>query len=197
MASGPVRRRSSPLPPPRTPTQPPTQSSPGWTSRPRRERRARRVSPLARLIVRLVVGSPVDPGPSRFVRAVLLLLLGLSLVSGAAMTDVYLHRGVETSAALPVVYQVSGRDLATNIDLLSFAPEQVDSVATTLQENGFRVVRQVFAWSMIEPERGQFVWERHDRVVDALRSHGIQIVAVLARSPEWARAPGSCAALHS
>lgn len=143
------------------------------------------------MIVRLVVGTPTEPGPSRLVRAALLLLLGLSIVTGAAMSDVYLHRGVETSAALPVVYQVSGRDLATNIDLLSFAPEQVGEVATTLQENGFRVVRQDFAWSMIEPERGQFVWDRHDRVVEALRSHGIQVVAVLARSPDWARAPGA------
>lgn len=149
------------------------------------------------MIVRLVAGTSADPGPSRLLRAVLLLLLGLSIVTGAAMSDVYLHRGVETSAALPVVYQVSGRDLATNIDLLAFAPEQVGAVATTLQENGFRVVRQVFAWSMIEPERGQFDWERHDRVVETLRSHGIQIVAVLARSPEWARAPGTTSAIDA
>jgi len=107
------------------------------------------------------------------------------------MSDVYLHRGVESSAALPVVYQVSGRDLATNLDLLRFPPEQIDDVATTLQENGFRVVRQVFAWSDIQPTQNEFVWDRYDRIVEALSAHGIQIVAVLARSPEWARAPGA------
>jgi hypothetical protein len=196
VASGPVRRRSSPLPPsPRTQPQP--QMYPGRTSRSRPERRPRRVSPLARFIVRLVVGSPTSPAPSHALRAVLLLLLGLSIMTGAAMSDVYLHRGVETSAALPVVYQVSGRDLATNIDLLSFAPEQVGDVATTLQENGFRVVRQVFAWSDIEPTRGEFVWDRYDSIVEALSAHGIQIVAVLARSPDWARAPGAVNAIDA
>lgn len=194
MSSGPGRRRQVQLPtPPRTrQTAAPPIASPkdsGRQPRVRPQRRPRSVSPVARLVARLLVGRPLSAGAGRFLRAIALLLLGLSVLNGAAMADVYLHRGVETSSSLPLVYHVSGRDLATNIDLLSFPQEEIDAVATTLQERGFRVVRQLFAWSVIEPNRDEFQWERHDAVVNALSAHGIQIVAVLARSPEWARAP--------
>lgn len=168
-------------------------------SRPRLDigHRTRRVSPIARTIAKIVRGTATSADGTRLFGAIVCALLGLCVATGAAMADVYLHRGVETSAALPYVFQVSGRDLATNIDLLSFSPDQIDATASILSTNGFRVVRQPFSWSSIEPEPGQFVWEPYDRIVAALNSHGIQIVAVLARSPEWARAPAGIGAVDA
>lgn len=103
------------------------------------------------------------------------------------MTDVYFHRGVETGAETPMVEQTTGRELAVNVDLTAFAPEQLESVAATLQTHGFRFVRQPLAWRVVEPERGRFVWERYDPVIDALQNHGLRPVLVLHRSPDWAR----------
>ena len=116
-----------------------------------------------------------------------LALLGLIVAAGGAVADVYLHRGIETGAEQPAVAHPTGRELATNVDLTLFAPEQIDGVAATLQAAGFRFARQSFAWAEIEPERGRFVWDRYDAIVDALTAAGIQPVAVLHRSPAWAR----------
>jgi hypothetical protein len=159
--------------------------------------RSRRISPFARFAAEVVAGTSVPADASRFFTAVVFALLGLCVATGAAMTDVYFHRGVETSAAPPYVVQVSGRDMATNVDLLSFTPDQVDSVASVLATNGFLMVRQPFSWAAIEPSRGAFVWEPYDRIVDALRAHSIQVVAVLAHAPDWARAASGRGAIDA
>ncbi|MDI7274984.1 MAG: O-antigen ligase family protein [Anaerolineae bacterium] len=54
---------------------------------------------------------------------------------------------------------------------------------------GFRWVRQRFPWAEIEPARGEYSWERWDRIVQQCQARGLRIVAVLDGSPAWARAP--------
>lgn len=127
---------------------------------------------------------------SRMVRAVVLLLLGLCIATGAALSDIYLHRGIESAAAEPIVVQPTGRQLATNIDLRLFPTDQIDALAAMLQTNHFTIVRQVFSWSEIEPNKGTFLFDSYDAIVDTLAARGIQLVAVLENSPEWARAAG-------
>ncbi|HYO29744.1 MAG TPA: beta-galactosidase, partial [Thermomicrobiales bacterium] len=109
----------------------------------------------------------------RVVRALLAAVAGLALALGGALADTTLHRGVESGAERPVVRHATGRDLATNVDLTRFAPEQVPQVAAALQANGFRYVRQSFAWADIEPAPGQFAWERYDAIVGELSRRGI------------------------
>jgi len=121
--------------------------------------------------------------------------VGLAL--GGALADTTLHRGVETGAEEPIVRHATGRDLAANVDLTRFAPEQVPLVATALQANGVRYVRQSFAWAEIEPAPGQFAWERYDPIVDELSRRGIAVVAVLHRSPAWTRQETAAAAFDA
>lgn len=123
----------------------------------------------------------------RFVRAAVAIVAGIVLALGGALADATIHRGVESGAEAPVVRQVTGRDLATNADLTRFSPQQLPDVAAALQANGFRYVRQSFAWAEIEPAPGAFVWDRYDAIVDELNRRGIVPVAVLHRSPAWAR----------
>ncbi len=132
----------------------------------------------------------------RLCLAFALAVLGLVLAGAAALSDVYLHRGIETGAAAPVPHS-TGRELATNVDLTLFAPSDLDRVAASLQAAGFRYVRQPFAWSEIEPARGEFVWDRYDAIVTALADHGLQPVAVLHRSPNWARAEAQRGAIDA
>jgi hypothetical protein len=159
--------------------------------------RRARTSSIARSLAILVADSTLSAEASRFFRAIVFALLGLCVATGAAASDVYFHRGVETSSSPPYVVQVSGRDLATNVDLLAFAPENLDKVVSNLKSSGFLEVRQPFSWSVIEPTRGQFAWDRYDRIVDILSTHGLQITAVLARAPVWARAPGAIGAFDA
>lgn len=152
---------------------------------------------VAGAAVRVAAAAPRNADAARMVLALLLALAGIGLAGGAAVADLALHRGVETGAEDPWVRQTTGRGLATNVDLTRFAPDQLDAVATALQENGFRTVRQSFAWAQIEPARGAFDWARYDAIVDALERHFITPVAVLHRSPAWARLPEQTAAFDA
>lgn len=48
-------------------------------------------------------------------------------------------------------------------------------------------VRIRFHWAELEPAPGQFQWDTADRVVRALRSRSLRLLAVLETSPAWAR----------
>ncbi|MGI9252605.1 MAG: beta-galactosidase [Thermomicrobiales bacterium] len=124
----------------------------------------------------------------RMVRSILFALAGLLLALSGALADGAIHRGVESGVEEPVVRHITGRDLAVNADLTRFSPDQLGQVADALQANGFRYVRQPFAWSEIEPAPGAFSWERYDTIVDTLNQRGITPIAVIQRSPAWARA---------
>jgi polysaccharide biosynthesis protein PslG len=145
---------------------------------------------------RRIAGAIVsDPGVAgnarRLVRAGLLLVLGLVMALGAAVADAYLHRGIETSAEPPYVVQVSGRDLATNVDLRAFPDEQIQTIAATLRSSGFGYVRQIFSWADLEPQQDTYAWEEYDAIVRGLHDAGIGIVAVLLDAPQWSRPTGT------
>ncbi len=52
---------------------------------------------------------------------------------------------------------------------------------------GARWIRFPVSWSAIERTRGAFDWAGHDRVVDAARARGIDVLAQVVFTPEWAR----------
>ena len=145
-----------------------------WVARFRRKLAGRRDVP--RLVVALIVG-----------------ITGMSLAGGASLADEYLHRGIESGSERPVTIQPTGRDVAVNIDLSRFPTDQFDTVAATLRGSGFRYVRQTFAWADIEPQPEQFRWERYDAMIEAFERHSLIPMAVLHRSPTWARTNGDFA----
>ena len=151
----------------------------------------RRGSIRGRIAAAIVTDPGVDGSFGRLLRAFLLLSVGLMMALGAAVADVYLHRGIETSADPPYVQQVSGRGLATNVDLRSFSESQIEAIASTLRSNGFSIVRQTFDWSGIELSPGEFNWDEYDSIVRNLNDAGIQIVAVVEGAPVWAAQPGT------
>ena len=50
----------------------------------------------------------------------------------------------------------------------------------------FTHVKQIFAWGDIEPQRGEYHWERADDVVAEVLYRGRQIVARVDHPPDWA-----------
>src|SRR5687768_3517055 len=101
--------------------------------------------------------SPETESSARLLRALVLLLVGLSVGVGAAAADIYLHRGIETGAEQPYVVQQTGRELAINVDLAQYTDDQLEQIGTVLATNGYRYVRQSFSWAAIEPVNGTFV----------------------------------------
>lgn len=153
--------------------------------------------PAILALARWAGGIAREPDRLRGLTAATLALFGFLLVSLSVWTDVTIHRGVGDGLTPIVVRQFTGRDLATNVDLTRFAPDQLSAVAAGLQANGFRYARQSFSWADIEPTPGNYSWDQYDAIVDALTERDISVIAVLHRSPAWIRSPGGASALDA
>ncbi|MBA3379400.1 MAG: hypothetical protein H0T93_11010 [Chloroflexia bacterium] len=127
---------------------------------------------------------------SRAIVGLALLALGLFLGGAAAVTDSYLHRGVESGAEQPYIVQPTGKGLAANVDLRSYSSAQTGNVANALNDAGFQYVRQEFSWSEIEAVRGDYQWGEYDRIVNEMSRLRIGVIAVIVDTPDWARAIG-------
>ena len=55
------------------------------------------------------------------------------------------------------------------------------------QEAGIRWAKQQFIWAEIEPQPGQFRWQKYDAIVDLCENYGLQIIARLDGAPAWSR----------
>lgn len=85
-------------------------------------------------------------------------------------------------------------DLATPLGTTVSLEQYEDDAALTraldaAQGMGIGWLRQELPWDAIEPARGEYEWERWDRVVQAAHERGFALVLVLNRTPEWARPP--------
>ncbi len=127
---------------------------------------------------------------TRAILGLVLIGMGVMLGSAAALTDSYLHRGVETGIETPYVVQATDRGMATNVDLRNLSADEVEVIATALDRANFQHVRQQFSWADIEGTRGQFDWAEYDLIVTTLQRHGLQVIAVIVDTPPWARAIG-------
>lgn len=118
---------------------------------------------------------------------VLLFYLGLVLVSlGAAAFAVTryrtLARGIETN--FPDTPKIFG----ANVALEQYeTDEELERALAQLKSAGLTHARQYFSWRAIEAERGTYDWAKWDRIVDAARADGIQLVAVLNTAPAWSQ----------
>lgn len=122
---------------------------------------------------------------AHLIESTALILLGIALVTAAAVTDMYLHRGVESGADLPYVVQPSGRELSTNVDMRGLTPEQIESVAGTLEGSGYGFVRHEVSWAEIESTQGTYDWSTYDPIFNTLNDQGIYVIAVIVDSPQW------------
>lgn len=137
------------------------------------------------------------PPAFRLLMAISAVLVGSSLLLGAARADEYLHRGIESGDESPLVRHLSGRELGVNADLRQVAPDQLDALAAGLQAQGIRYVRQPFTWSTIEPEPDVFDWSAYDPIVEALNAEGIAVLALLTGAPAWATSPADPGSVES
>jgi hypothetical protein len=129
--------------------------------------------------------SPHRPVRYRLLTSVLIGAVGVVMLLSAARADEYLHRGIESGDETPHVAHLGGRVLGVNNDLRGLTPTELNQAADSLAENGIRLIRQPFDWSQIEPEPDAFDWSEYDRIVEALATRDIQILAILSNSPAW------------
>lgn len=70
----------------------------------------------------------------------------------------------------------------------------IDARLAELRAAGFGWVRHPFDWRAIEPAPGRFDWAETDRLVAVITAAGLELVAVLNTTPDWALAPVDAAA---
>ena len=108
---------------------------------------------------------------------IVLALVGLLVPgAGARAEDLSLGARVGFSNGAGLMWE-SDAELARDLDLM---------VAS-----GARWVRLDFDWSGVEGTRGRYDWSNLDRVVTAVRSRGLEVLALPAYTPAWARPAGT------
>lgn len=63
---------------------------------------------------------------------------------------------------------------------------QLSELFDASREAGYGWVRVDFVWAEIEPAPDEWSWAAHDAIVDAAEARGLQILAILAYTPQWA-----------
>jgi len=74
--------------------------------------------------------------------------------------------------------------ISSHLDRIS--ESDAEKAVSFLDKAGMKGLRNCFAWSIIEPEKGSFDWKRYDRIVEIAEEHGIEILSLIARAPAWA-----------
>jgi hypothetical protein len=112
----------------------------------------------------------------------LLLLASLGAAALGAMNYVTATRGVESD--FPVTQKIIG----TNVALEQYASDaELQRAFDALKRAGITHVRQYFSWREIEAQRGAYAWAKWDRIVNAARANGVQLIAVLHTAPAWSQ----------
>ena len=66
-----------------------------------------------------------------------------------------------------------------------YTPDQIDHALDMMVEAGINRVRLNWSWKDIEPEQGDFHWERFDLVAQKATEHGIELLPILLAVPPW------------
>lgn len=94
-------------------------------------------------------------------------------------------RGIENGS--PDAQKIIGTNVA--LEQYSSAAE-LQRAFDELKRLGLTHARQYFSWREIEATHGEYDWAKWDRIVNAARANGIELVAVLYTAPAWSQRPG-------
>lgn len=126
------------------------------------------------------------------VRLVMLYILVCTLITLTALLwQTILESGVGLNRALPATHALGANPpfAGVNVQLEGISQSAAESQLASLRAAGFGWARQQINWRNIEPQAGRLHWSETDRVVDALIAVGVEPVAVLNNTPDWALAP--------
>jgi O-antigen ligase len=143
------------------------------------------------------VSNPVGPSSGLFAKgrgqSATLLWSGIWAVTLAALLVAALlisGRARQAASAMPGTPPARPRAVSplygVNADLRELcAVGECAPALEAMQAAGLRWLRQPFPWAEIEPQRGEYRWQASDALVEAARSRGISIIALLDTAPPW------------
>jgi O-antigen ligase len=115
--------------------------------------------------------------------------LAAALAAGAVLAwpETAAGESGTTRGLPPDVPLAADNSLGTNIDLSRLDASERQRVLATMEACGFLWLRQRFPWDVIEVEQGVFEWAVWDEIVEEVRGHNLNLIAVLDTSPGWSR----------
>ena len=133
--------------------------------------------------------SSVQMGRRRLVPiAVCLLVAGLSLIGALFLQARFRPERAVFDGVPPSIPLAAEKSLGVNADLSLYDATSREETLSGMEEAGFHWLRQRFPWDAIEPQPGVYDWTAWDEVISSARGHNLNVIAVLDRSPKWARA---------
>lgn len=95
------------------------------------------------------------------------------------------------AAAALLASPLSAREMpagyyGVNHDFVWTADKDIPGLVAALKQSGAQAVRVPIRWTVVEPERGKWQWEKVDSVIRRLRAADIEILPVLMSVPAWA-----------
>ncbi len=148
---------------------------------------------------------PLAP-PPRTRRAAYTAILALVMLTGlvaTAFADNYYNRGVAWGPNLPAIPNARGLNPMGINTFLEQEPDptKVYYSLKVIAGGGFQWIRQGFGWNDIEvggkgdytdrrdPTHPKSAWDKYDFIVNEANKLGINIIARLDSTPDWARTP--------
>ncbi len=118
----------------------------------------------------------------------LLIIIALALVWYQTWNKYQISvRGKVSSINAPLAPLHTPR-YGVNVALEQYKDEQaLRQALEKARDAGLSVVRQELPWAEIEPNPGQFDWERWDTIVRICSEYHLRVIVVLDTSPAWAR----------
>jgi beta-galactosidase GanA len=66
-----------------------------------------------------------------------------------------------------------------------YPEEKIRHAASLMKEAGVGFVRMDIAWSDVEPNEGEWVWTKYDRILDILAEYDIKVLCTLGYNPRY------------
>ena len=131
-----------------------------------------------------------SPRSSRRLVLTLACVTGLVIVASLALSLTAQHaeatRGITFGFPDPIEPYLSEQPvLGLNVELEQYDGNALGETLSQIESTGAGWIRQTFAWADIEPRPGQFDWADASRIVDAIGSTSLHLIAVLDTAPAW------------
>ncbi|MBI5303478.1 MAG: O-antigen ligase family protein [Chloroflexi bacterium] len=127
---------------------------------------------------------------SRIIRDLFILLICAAALAGSAGFAFIKFRDMQTQTRGVGDLENRPTQFGVNVSLEQYSDADLNRALALIRNGGFTLARQHFYWDDLEPKRGEFAWEKADRIIWRARENNLDLIAVIDTTPAWARDPG-------
>ena len=61
-----------------------------------------------------------------------------------------------------------------------------NTIIKLTNETGINFIRTAFKWGVVQPQKGEWNWEKYDALVESAKKHNTKLLAIVNSPPKWA-----------